>query len=221
MHGTIVTARNLVAALLSAGSLMISAAPASATSIQFSGSTLGCFTSGCTPVTGAPVSGNLTFSTTSFNGVLVEDDGIDNENIVLGTFVIPPEPLRGNANVTPNDTFVLQVAFSLPSSGGPIYTAEVNGSITPSANNTQVQVVFLDDPIQVFFPGGSFFLSVVNDPLLSRNPQALEVALTGRIHNVSSGGTAPVSPVPEPASLVLLGTGLIAAATGARRRTQK
>lgn len=217
--GRVPAARTLhfgVCALL-LGVGLLAPVPASATSIQFVGTTTGCFGAGCGTFT--DIATNPTFGLT-FDGIDPFDvttaaDGTAS-GIVLGSFT------RGNVNVSSGLAplpFTLQVAFSLP---GDVSDAAVFASIagTNPGGGGPLNVNFDNAWQTLSFSGpggaGTFDFRVSGDPEVNKNGAA---TLFGEIRGVSYLTTQDVLPpqVPEPTSLVLLSSGLALAASRARR----
>jgi hypothetical protein len=128
----------------------------------------------------------------------------------IGTFT-----LLSTAGETPvNGTFNLNLTFTTPSgiNGGQstTYTATVSGTIsTPNVGG--VSIVF-NNPVQTFTfananGSGSFSVTLPNIFVQS-----------GETANLTAGLTGNQTAVPEPATMILLGTGLAGVAARIRKR---
>jgi hypothetical protein len=196
-------------AVLTAMARQVSASPI--TEIQ--GSTQGCFGTGCG--TFVDVATDATYGLT-FTGVSPFDVFTDSSgsatDIMLGTFS------RANVNVpdsTPSLDFSLAVSFSLPLGvpGAPSSTLSAIIQGTSVGGGGPLDVDF-DNAWQLlaFSNGsgtGSFEFAVLSDPEVNKNGDR---NILGAVRNLTF---APISEdndiaaVPEPTTLVLLGTGLL------------
>jgi hypothetical protein len=222
--------------------LAVAQGEARADEVFIAGYTNGCFNC-VTPPNSSATQGDtlagLTYTNATFSGTTA--DGF----LAFGGFpgnVVPPPGTQGVNNLgyftltgAPNtytgNTFTLRVTFTAPEgitgSNTQTFTALVTGTVRSETDggvrldfdNTPITFVFNDTncqpttiPGQQTTCGSGSFQFRIND--LSINP-GQTAALSGDILS------AEQTTVPEPATLLLLGTGLSGIAAGVRRRRNR
>lgn len=194
--------KSLSIAITLAGVLFLAQGQARADEVTISGFTTGAITA----VPQLSFTGNSNFTNTTFLGIGALS-GVNN----LGTFFLSTAPGSLVAG-----TFTLNVTFTSPTGitggQGTTYTASISGSVSPNVNQGGVNIDFNNSPVVFTFNDGtttgSFSLALADVFVES-----------GQAVNLSAGTTGQQSQaVPEPASLLLLGTGLTGIAAKLRKR---
>ena len=152
----------------------------------------------------------LTFAGNAFTGTTALGVGSLSGTNRLGTFSLNTAPLQAVAG-----SFTLNVTFTLPSSiaggQGTSYTATITGSVSPNVGQGGVDVTFTT-PSQTFtfddgINSGSFTLTIADVFVQS-----------GQTANLTAGIRGSQTTIPEPATMLLLGTGLAGVAAKIRKR---
>lgn len=187
-------------ALTFVGVLILSQGQARADEVTISGFTTGA-------ITGVP---QLTFAGNSFTNTTFLSVGALSGANNLGTFFLSTAPGQLVAG-----SFTLNVTFTSPTGinggQGTTYTAVISGSVSPNINQGGVNIDFNNNPVVFTFSNsagsGSFSLALADLFVES-----------GQSANLTAGTTGQQAAIPEPATLLLLGTGLTGIAAKLRKR---
>lgn len=197
--------KSLLFVLTLAGVLTLAQGQARADEVTITGFTTGA-------ITGVPqlnFQGNSSFTTTTFLGT-TSLSGSNN----LGTFFLSTAPGQALAGA-----FTLNVTFLGPTGinggQGTTYTAAISGTVSPNVNQGGINIDFDNTPLDFTFSNpnstGSFSMQVAD-----------VFVQTGQAVNLTAGLTGmQTQPVPEPATLLLLGSGLTGIAAKVRRVRNK
>jgi len=204
--------------ILAAAAVLLFSQPAAAAIIDVAGFTRGCFGTGCSTFTTPAVNPEFefTFTGSSFDVDVDTEAGGSASDLNLGTMSRTNEKLTDSQSLP----FTLQVTFTLPAEilgQAETFTVLITGK---NSGGGPAQIVFDEDWAELtysnVFGSGSFEFNVTNDPELTPNGS---VVILGGIRNATFTPTntdPPPTNLPEPATLLLLGTG--AAAFAFRRR---
>jgi hypothetical protein len=192
--------KSLSIALALVGVMVIAQGQARADEVTISG-----FTTGATSAPFLSFAGNSNFTNTTFFGVGALS-GVNS----LGTLSLSTAPGQLVGGI-----FNLGITFTSPGgiNGGQdaSYTAIVTGSVSPDVDQGGVMIDFDNTPLLFTFVNnesfGSFSLTIAD-----------VFVETGRTAFITAGTTGQQTPVPEPATLLLIGTGLTGLAAKLRKR---
>jgi len=176
---------------------------ARADEVTIAGSTTGTVTA----VPQLTFAGNASFTGTTALGI-----GSLSGSNNLGSFFLSTAPTQALSG-----TFTLNITFTSPTGiiggQGATYTATIVGSVSPNIDQGGVNIHFISPTQSLTFSNasgsGTFSLTVAD----------LFVE-TGRSAQITAGITGNQSPIPEPTTLLLLGTGLTGVATKLRQRSR-